>query len=273
MVKKDNYSVQELTQREISRLNADERVNKLKKECSRYKRAILKCKENEKILRKKLAQLTQNIGLIKENTIGSLYSLSENIIGIKESFLEYCDRFADEIERENLKSFSKEFDYISDFVINVCNAIEMNSNTGEFEDYSYDEQYENDYSGATQNTLNDEYQWDFKSSNKKNVENNHFASDKIRKLFYDKPSENNKVNSYLEDDGDFNFNEALNPTMSLNDIMADLIPSDNENTDNKFNTPTTPIEESSKNDEKQDNSDYDAWFMSLQNIISKETKK
>ena len=108
MVKNKDFSIQELTQREISRVNNDEKLNKIKRDNSRYKRNMLKYKQNEKVLNKKIAMLEEKINSLKENSIGSLFALTETISDIKESFLEYCDGFSSETEKLNFKSFANE---------------------------------------------------------------------------------------------------------------------------------------------------------------------
>lgn len=286
MVKNKDFSIQELTQREISRVNNDEKLNKIKRDNSRYKRNMLKYKQNEKVLNKKIAMLEEKINSLKENSIGSLFALTETISDIKESFLEYCDGFSSETEKLNFKSFANEFDYISDFVINVCNSIELNSKLSNYEDKFEDEEeeysseiddiYESDEEDYDEES-NYDFQWDFNQSNKENVMENHFASEKLHKIFYEAPTETVRVSNNLQsNNGLFDFNEALNPTMSLNDIMSDLMPNNMQsnldyNMSNGYNGLQDNINMYGANNYNgMQPSDYDAWFMSLQNMISNE---
>lgn len=280
--KEKNYSVQELTRREISRLNADEKANKFKKDNNRYKKVIANYKENEKKLTKRILMLEQKLEFLKENSIGSLFSLSENIADIKASFVEYCNEFSDDVQIETLKSFSKEFDYISDFIINVCDTIEHNSiitsqdeklfkiSNNELKKFNLDS--DNDF-----NIDDADFQWDFNNSVKQNVEENQFAADKIKKIFYETPANNDEITNKnnvsvgltKNYNGLFDFNEALNPTMSLNDIMADLM----SDSDKNSNSNMLSSSEMGTTTDLGNQSEYDAWFMSLQNMISKETNK
>ena len=280
--KDSNVSIKELTRREISRLNADEKANKFKKDNNRYKKVIANYKENEKKLARRILMLEQKLDFIKENSIGSLFSLSENIADIKASFVEYCDGFSDDAQMESLKSFSKEFDYISDFILNVCNTIEHNStittqdeklfkiSSNDLKNYQFD------------NNITDEndFQWDFNNTVKQNVEENQFAADKIKKLFYETPRKidelpdninKNKISVGLTKNynGLFDFDEALNPTMSLSDIMSDLM----SDSSKKQNSKMISSADMGSAEELDNKNNYDAWFMSLQNMISKETNK
>lgn len=48
-------------------------------------------------------------------------------------------------------------------------------------------------------------------------------NEKFNKIFYEAPKDNKKVVSNIEATENFDFNEALNPTLSLSDIMSDLM--------------------------------------------------
>ena len=291
MVKHKDYSIQELTQREISRVNNDEKLNKIKRDNSRYKRNMLKYKQNEKVLNKKISMLEEKINSLKETSIGSLFSLTETINDIKESFLEFCDGFSTETEKVNFKSFASEFDYISDFVINVCNTIELNSKMSnyedKFEDEEDDEEEEYDYSSeiddiyeseeeeeSYEDESNYDFQWDFNQTNRANIMDNNFASEKLHKIFYEAPSETVRVSNNLQmNNGLFDFNEALNPTMSLNDIMSDLVPNSmnqNMNMDYGMNTFNNglPNNFGMNGYNGMPNGDYETWFMTLQNMVN-----
>lgn len=260
-MKNNELNIKELTQREISRINTDEKMNKIKRENARLKRDIVRLRDNEKKYKLQLGALAGKIDFVKENTIGSLFTLSENINGIKESFIDYCDNLVESRERESLKSFSKEFDYISDFIINVCNSIEMSSkheaqdSEGEFEEREYAENSDNTSA------------WELESGSADSKQSE-IAAEKIKKMFYETPTEgSNSVSgdNYFSDD--FDFNEALNPTMSLSDIMADLAPSKQ-----KSNIMSSSYEDTDDEELAENEKNYDEYFKSLQNIVTKETK-
>lgn len=73
-----------------------------------------------------------------------------------------------------------------------------------------------------------------RKENQLSEEESKILSNKFSEMFYGTPTSSNVVSGIKPSvDGDFDFNEALNPTMSLSDIMKDLVSSDDVDEDDE----------------------------------------
>jgi len=263
MKKKSKISIEELTKNEILRIETEDKISKYEKEIAKYKRTISNLKEKDKLYAKALSLCENKINLIKDSSLDNLLFLCENIKDIKNSFYNECEKIDDEALKGKFLLFADEYDFILNKLYDVCNKIEEESffsrndkqvfpNKFEMSDLSKFDNYEqfNEIRNELRKNIsrkNNKDNNDVSNKNKSLKENFGFEdveeedndslndaliTEKFNKIFYERPEMIGfKSNIESNEDSSFDFNEALNPTLSLNDIMKDLMSLDEENDD------------------------------------------
>ena len=124
-----------------------------------------------------------------------------------DQFAELKNELRKNISRKNNKDSSKKKDEINDFDDLLNRKPKKNKSTYE----------------------------DIENEEESSFENNEIISEKFSKMFYEAPTSSSVVSSIEKtDDSVFDFNEALNPTLSLSDIMNDLMSFDDSDDDEEL---------------------------------------
>lgn len=262
MKKKQNeISIEEITKNEISIVDMNDKLEKLQKDRIKDKKIISEYKEREKATARALILYERKIKWLKETIINDLLKISTNIGEDKKQFDELCQKFLNFEMKDQFKELLNELTCFQDDIYNICNKIDMNAViTKSDRDY---------ISNRKQPTKNEDKKLDInsrfeklkqefdqkigdsvnrkpgrpkkqdqsilsdiglRSKPEKEVEVNENIENKLDSIFYEAP-QNKKVVSSIPQTSDsiFDFNEALNPNISLKDIMNDLM-SENDNT-------------------------------------------
>ena len=266
MAKKGKLSLQELTELELYKIETEEKVAKYEKEISKYKKNIANLKKKDRLFSKSISLCESKITRTKENSMNSLLFLCENIKEVKKNFSDALDGLESDEQYEYFSVFVKEFEYIMSTIYDVCNKIEEDtvftkadreviSNKFEMSDLAevdnegnFNKLAEEFRKNIMMRKTNKEKIKEEKANNFYEIENEDsdnsenevlynseyyneqmMVKNKFNKIFYEAPTEQNQVISNIAGNGLFDFNEALNPTLSLSDIMNDLIGDDEYN--------------------------------------------
>lgn len=271
MAKKGKNTLQELTELEFFKLEAEEKYAKYEKEISRYKKTIANLKRKDRLFTKAISLCETKITNNKESSMNSLLFLCENIKEIKSHFFNNVAKLNSR-EQVYFESFEKELDYIMSSIYKVCNKIEENSvftkddrevisSRFEMSDLAEVDQSEG-FAKLTevfkQNLLKRNHKKldsngnpvpekpmeecidDFGEDDERVVYNEEYYNEQLKvqnafnKMFYEAPTSGTKVTSNIDNNGVFDFNEALNPTLSLSDIMNDLMGDGEDDDDEDF---------------------------------------
>lgn len=278
MNKKINkLSVEELTKNEISNIENTDKLKKLEKERERDKKIIAEYKEREKASARALVLYERKIKFLKTAIIEDIFGLTKEIEGIKTRFLEKCDSeiLIKEL-KESFKDYGTNYTLISDKLYDICNKLEDNSVISK-EDRAFIlnkkveekpltdtasrfdrlKQEFNQKIGASVNRKPGRPKKQDQSivadiglrkKVEKQVEEKSETIDKLNDLFYKAPTQAKTVSAIPQtSDSVFDFDEALNPNISLKDIMADILAEPEENlNNNSIQTPIDKVKEAQK---------------------------
>lgn len=325
-MKKNNVSLDDLTQKEISIVEANDKLSKLEKEKVRDRKIIAEYKEREKATARALILYERKIKFLKETAVASLLEICSSIANTKEDFNEKVSKIASDYIRNEMLEFKDNYAYFENKVYDVCNALEKNSIlSNEDRAFISNKKIEEKPEGDIQSRfdrLKQEFSQKIGSSVtrkrgrpkkseqsiiadiglrkkvEKQVDADENSKQKLSELFYDKPQNNNVISAIpTTEDSLFDFNEALNPDMSLKDIMADLMTekqedivvydenvrkieeskrqSDIELLESGFIKPRKVINvvENKTIDNIKKKPTFDRRFLSIQNIFSDSNKK
>lgn len=272
-------TIEELTKNEIQRLENEDKISEYEKEIAKYKKTISNLKEKDKLFNKALKLCENKINLIKQNSLEKLISLCDEIKSIKSLYHDECQKIDDDLTN-HLFLFEEKYDYILDTIYDVVKKIDEESyfsssgkkpesNKFEMKDLGNIDNFDQfaEMKKELRKNIAKKYNKDNSKSSKKEKTikaktdeqdeqeesdlpfDNSVITEKFNKMFYDKPKESNIV-SNIDSTDDFDFNEALNPTLSLSDIMNDIMALKGDETDENDNL-------FSVNDNSNDNSELD----------------
>lgn len=263
MNKKPNYeSVFELTQNELSAIEKNDKLDKLMRENAKDKKIIAEFKEREKSSARALVLYERKIKYLKQVLSAELVSISENLNDdgqICQKFHEVFDE--DELEltevlkeiqdiKASLEQMVSKVQTIAsisksdrDFILNKPQTTSKSNETAE-ERFSRLKQEFNQKIGSSVNRKRGRPKRGEQSivadiglgkKPEKAISNAEEIEDKFNELFYASPSKNSQKSNVPSaipqtEDSLFDFNEALNPNISLKDIMADIMGSENGET-------------------------------------------
>lgn len=254
MVKKgQNVSVEELTKKEISAVEISDKLAKLEKASSRDKKVIAEYKEREKASARALVLFERKLKYLKTTIIDELLKLSNVVEDCKSQFEDRCSQVYNSEMKADFLTYKDNYTLFANEIYNICNKVEASATISK-EDRAFI---------SNQKTVSENASTDSKSRfdrlreqfNQKigtsvmrkpgrprkedqsivadiglgkkverKVQETEDVESKINDLFYSAPTSKSVVSSIPQtSDSVFDFNEALNPNISLKDIMADLM--------------------------------------------------
>ena len=246
-------SVEELTKNEISQIENTDKISKLEKERSKDRKIIAEYKEREKATARALVLYERKIKFLKTSMIDDILSLTKDIDAVKEEYHAKCDSeiLVKEL-KESFKEFGTNFTLIADKLYDICNKLEENATiTKEDRAFILNKKVEEPKpvdSASRFDRLKQEFNQKIGASVmrkpgrpkkqdqsivadiglrkkvEKQVQEKTETMDKLNELFYAAPaSKASTSNIPKTSDSLFDFDEALNPNISLKDIMADIL--------------------------------------------------
>lgn len=250
-MKKNDVSLDELTKKEISFIETNDKLSKLEKERDRDKKIIAEYKEREKATARALILYERKIKFLKESAVADLLAICSEVAKTKDEFSEKAGKISSDYIKNEMLEFKDYYAFIENKIYDVCNALEKNSVLTNDDRAFISNKKREEPVGDMQSRfdrLKQEFSQKIGSSVtrkrgrpkkseqsiiadiglrkkvEKQVDENVSSKDRLNEIFYDMP-ENKKVVSAIPTTADslFDFNEALNPDMSLKDIMADLM--------------------------------------------------
>ena len=246
-------TVEEIMKKELSAVELNDKLVKLEKATARDKKVIAEYKEREKASARALVLFERKIKYLKDLVVEDVLAICKKIESAKESYEEVCKKVVNKNVREELETYKSDLTFVSEGLYEVCNKLEANAVITK-KDRAFisnkqikDESVPND-SLSRFDRLKQEFNQkigssvlrkpgrpkkseqsivaDLKLGKKleKEVEESQDVQNKLDEIFYSAPSKNKSVSNIPKtDDSVFDFNEALNPNLSLKDIMADLM--------------------------------------------------
>lgn len=251
-MKKNKVSLDDITQKEISIVEANDKLAKLEKERVRDKKIIAEYKEREKATARALILYERKIKYLKENAVSSLLAVCSDIAKTKDEFNEDASKISSDYIRNKMLEFKDSYSLFENKIYDVCNLLEKNAMlTNEERAFISNKKREENKETDMQSRF-DRLKQEFsqkigtsvmrkpgrpkkseqsiiadiglRKKVEKQVDESESPKKRLDEIFYDTP-ENKNVLSTIPSTADslFDFNEALNPDMSLKDIMADLM--------------------------------------------------
>lgn len=251
-MRKNNISLDDLTKSEISKLEASDKLEKLEKEISRDRKIIAEYKEREKATARALILYERKIKYLKDTAVSELLKICSEIAVSKDEFAERVEKISSDFIKGDMIDFKDEYAFVENKLYEVCNELEKNSIlTNDDRAFISNKKREEEKTGDLQSRF-DRLKQEFsqkigtsvtrkrgrpkkseqsiiadiglRKKVERQVDETESSKDRLNEIFYDLP-ENKKVVSTIPTTSDslFDFNEALNPDMSLKDIMADLM--------------------------------------------------
>lgn len=254
MVKKQKTdSVEEIMKKELSAVETSDKLAKLEKEKLRDKKIIAEYKEREKATARALVLYERKIKYLKEILIEDVLKLCKTIDANKEEFEALCAKVVNNMVREELLMFNDNLMLYTDELYEICNKLEANAAiTKKDRDFISNRVTKEDTSSLDANSRFDRLKQEFaqkigssvtrkRGRPKKGeqsivadiglgkkveatVDSDEQTQNRLNDIFYNAPTQKSVVSAIPQtEDSVFDFNEALNPNISLKDIMADLM--------------------------------------------------
>ena len=254
MNKKANKdTVEDILKKELSVVETNDKLAKLEKEKLRDKKIIAEYKEREKSTARALVLYERKIKYLKEILIEDVLKLCKTIDANKEEFDALCSKIMNNFVREEFLGFKENLLLYTDELYEICNKLEANAAITKKDRAFISNKIVKDENAPTDSNsrfdrLKQEFAQKIGSSvtrkrgrpkkgeqsivadiglGKKvehTVDTNEQTQNKLNDIFYNAPSSKSVVSAIPQtEDSLFDFNEALNPNISLKDIMADLM--------------------------------------------------
>lgn len=249
-VKED--TIEEIFQKELSNVEASDKLAKLEKSALRDKKIIAEYKEREKATARALILYERKIKYLKNLVVNSILDTQKKIDSAKTSYEDVCKNVKIAELKQELETYGADLTYISERLYEICNQFEANAIiTKKDRAFISNKKIEEDKpkdSLSRFDRLKQEFNQkigesvlrkpgrpkkseqsivaDLKLGKKieKQLDEGQNVSGKLDKIFYDAPTGKTTVSNIPQtEDSVFDFNEALNPNLSLKDIMADLM--------------------------------------------------
>ncbi len=252
--KSKNVSLEDMSKKEISIVEANDKIEKLEKAQLRDKKIIAEYKEREKATARALILYERKIKYLKESSIDALLGLSKAISEGKDKFSETCSKLSSEYIKNTMVEYKDMFVVYENRVYDICNALEKNAliTNDERAFISNKKKEKKDEPMDLQSRfdrLKQEFNQKIGSSvtrkrgrpkkgeqsiladiglrNKveKQIDETQSTQNKLNEIFYEAPTAQKTTAQAIPktEDSLFDFEEALNPNLSLKDIMADLM--------------------------------------------------
>lgn len=250
---KTNLDIEEITKKELSAVESNDKISKLEKERLRDKKIIAEYKEREKASARALILYERKIKYLKETMIEDVLALCKKMDKSKEEYLAICDKIVSPSLRDEFSEYKNNFTFYTDELYEICNKLEANAViTKQDRDF-----ISNRKTQEKQKTVDVEsrfamLQQEFnqkiggsvnrrpgrpkkseqsivadiglRKKVEKTIEEKDEIENRLNDIFYSAPESKNVVSTIPQTEGSvFDFNEALNPNISLKDIMSDLM--------------------------------------------------
>ena len=250
-MKKNSVSLEDLTKKEISIVEANDKLSKLEKERNRDKKIIAEYKEREKATARALILYERKIKYLKETAVASLLEVCSEIAKTKDEFNERASKISSDFVRNEMLEYKDTYAFFENKIYDVCNVLEKNAILTN-EDRAFISNRKTETPAGDVQSRFDRLKQEFsqkigssvtrkrgrpkkseqsiiadiglRKKVEKQVEESENSTERLNDLFYEKPENKKVVSSIPTTEGSlFDFDEALNPDMSLKDIMADLM--------------------------------------------------
>lgn len=261
MVKKmQTVSVEELTQKEISAVETSDKLSKLEKASARDKKVIQEYKEREKASARALVLFERKLKYLRTNMVEDLLKLSSLIEDSRSQYEEKCSKLYNAELKADLLSLKDNYTLFANEIYNLCNKIELNAKiSNDDRAFISNKKATTSASSGDSNSRFDKLREQFnqkigasvmRKPGRPKKEDQSIVSDiglgkkverkiqesddtknRLNDIFYNAPTSHSVVSNIPEtSDSIFDFNEALNPNISLKDIMSDIMaePADDE---------------------------------------------
>ena len=250
-MKKNSVSLEDLTKKEISIVEANDKLSRLEKEKNRDKKIIAEYKEREKATARALILYERKIKFLKETAVASLLEVCSEISKTKDEFNERASKIASDYIRNEMLEYKDSYAFFENKIYDVCNELEKHAILTNEDRAFISNKKKEEPVGDIQSRfdkLKQEFSQKIGSSVtrkrgrpkkseqsiiadiglrkkvEKQVDESETSAEKLNDLFYVAPENKKVVSSIPATEGSlFDFDEALNPDMSLKDIMADLM--------------------------------------------------
>lgn len=280
--KSKNVSLEDISKKEISIVEANDKIAKLEKEKLRDKKIIAEYKEREKATARALILYERKIKYIKETSIDALLSLSKIISEGKDNFADTCTKLSSDYVKSTMLEYKDAFVLYENRVYDICNALEKNAViTNEERAFISNKKKEKKEEPMDIQSRFDRLKQEFnqkigssvtrkrgrpkkgeqsiladiglRNKVEKQVDEQETTKTKLNEIFYEAPVAKKSAASQAipqTEDSLFDFEEALNPNLSLKDIMADLLTEKQEETI-VYDENTRKLEESKRQSDIQ----------------------
>ena len=253
MVKKgQSVSIEELTKNEISAVEASDKLAKLEKAAARDKKIIAEYKDREKASARALVLFERKLKYLKTTIIEDLLKLSSLIEDYKGQYEDRCSKVYNSEMKSDLMMYKDNYTLFANEIYNICNKMEAGAVISK-EDRAFisNKKIESEQTGDAKSRfdrLKEQFNQKIGTSVmrkpgrpkkedqsvvadiglgkkvERKVQETQDVENKLNDLFYNAPTKKSVVSSIPQTtDSVFDFNEALNPNISLKDIMADLM--------------------------------------------------
>ncbi len=246
MIKNGNkLSIEELTKNELSAIENSDKLSRLQKESVHDKKLIEEFKEREKSSARALVLYERKISYIRKVCCNELLLICKKVEEYKQNFTNKSDEVLSEFEDllEKLEILNSKLQSVSvisqsdrDFILNKKPKESVSANESIEDRFNRLKQEYSQKIGSSVNRGRGRPKKGEQSivadiglrKNPKNkVDESIDTQNKLNDIFYNSPTQNNtqSVVSAIPqtEDSLFDFNEALNPNISLKDIMADIM--------------------------------------------------
>lgn len=249
-------TIEEITKSELYALESNDRISKLERDLVRDRKVIEEFKNREKSSARALILYERKIRFIKQTVTNALLKICKNIDISKDSL----------IHDEDKNDIADDLELAMEEIFDVCNNLEINSAISKSDrDFILNVQPKKQSSQSDTASRFDKLKEEFNQkigssvsrkrgrpkkseqsivadiglgkkskevavAYEKPIKTDKNVEKKLSQLFYDAPTDE-KVNSGIPqtDESLFDFDEALNPNISLKDIMADIMAEPKEN--------------------------------------------
>ncbi len=254
MVKKaQTVSIEELTKNELEAVEASDKLSKLEKASARDKKVIAEYKEREKASARALVLFERKLKYLKSAMIDDLLKLCAIIDDYKYQYEERCAKIYNAEIKADLMMFKDNYTLFTNELYNICNKMEVNAViSNEDRAFISNKKVESKGEPADSKSRFDRLKEQFNQKIgasvmrkpgrprkqdqsvvadiglgkkvEKKIQESDEAINRLNEIFYTAPTQKVATSNIPKtSDAVFDFDEALNPNISLKDIMADLM--------------------------------------------------
>ena len=296
---KTNLDIEEITKKELSAVESSDKISKLEKEKLRDKKIIAEYKEREKASARALVLYERKIKYLKESMIEDVLALCKKVDKSKEEYLSICDKIVSPSLKDEFAEYKNTLTFFTDELYEICNKLEANAViTKQDRDFISNRKtqekpktvdvesrfamLQQEFNQKIGGSVNRRPGRPKKSEQsivadiglrkkvEKTIEEKDDIENRLNDIFYSAPESKKVVSNIPQTEGSlFDFNEALNPNISLKDIMSDLM-SDKEDEELKtYGTTDENMKEIQNAQKRQKIELLESGFMRSPVLLSK----